>query len=501
MLVAARCAVSVELLESRRLFAAGTISGYVRLDQNNDGVAEKPLQAVSVFFDLNGNNLRDEGEPTVFTEGEFLQDGVTPNPTAGRYTFGDLGAGTYNVRVQPAHYHRVFEPGSNNGTYTINLGDGQNVSNQNFGVFNVASLGGIAYIDANGDGEFTFNNPDSQGRPGAGDDPLIVGATAYLDLNLNNQLDNGEPTNTTRNWISFFWQNFNFRDLDPGTYTVRLTNLPTGYNGPTPGSYTLTVGAGEEPNRNFRFTSSTPQQPVRKVDFNDDGKTDILFRSGSSSTFWAMNGPSRLSAGALQGPGAAWSLGAAADFNGDGHTDVVYHNNATGESRIWIHNSVTSSQQVDLPVLGNTNWRIVAAGDFNQDGKNDIVWRNIISGQNTLWLMNGTSVANFRALPSTADQNWAVAGVGDFNNDGIDDIVWRNGVNGRNTLWILNGQQRIQQFKALDYTADTKWTIASVDDVDNDGDPDLFWRNATLNRNLLWTYNGTQRTGFSNVVL
>src|SRR5690606_380005 len=179
--------------------------------------------------------------------------------------------------------------------------------------------------------------------------------------------------------------------------------------------------------------------------------------------------------------------------NSTGSYEFRYYVRTSDLRRTWLHNSPTSTQQVVLPMLANTYWQAVAAGDFNQDGYNDIVWRNNVTGQNTLLLMNGTTLGSFRALPSTADQDWRMAGVGDSNGDAIDHIVWRNTHNGKNTLWLLNNQQRIDRFQALDITADLAWRIAGVDDYDNDGDPDLFWRHAATGKSLLWTFSGTQR--------
>ena len=481
----------MESFEFRRLLSGGTITGYVRLDDNSDGTATVPLKDVSVFFDLNGNNQLDTGEPKVFTDGRDTVNGV-PNPDLGRYTFGDLPDGNYQVRVQPAHYHRVFAPAANSGTYSVTISSAQTVSGRDFGVYPVAATGGKVFTDTNGNGSYDSG------------EPLVVGATAYIDLNNNGQLDNGEPTNTTRDYVSYFNQNYNFRDLDPGTYTMRLTNIPAGYSIPTPAFRTSTVAAGEETqNDDFILSNGSGPTPTgRKVDFNLDGKTDLVFRQQASTSFYALNGAQHQSAQSLTGPAAGWELGAAADFDGDGFTDIVYHNNATGASMIQRHvGKPALSGTITLPTVANTQWRIVAAGDFNQDGQNDIVWRNIVTGQNTLWLMNGTTVNVFRALPSTGNQNWSIAGAGDFNGDGIDDLVWRNAADGRNTLWLLNSVQRIQQFKALDVTADQNWKIVGADDFDNDGDVDLYWQNASSGRELLWVYNGINRTAFVNVVV
>ncbi len=478
------CSAILETLETRRLLS-GTITGFVRHDTDNNGTADQPLGSVSVFFDLNQNDQLDEGEPKVFTEPG--SSGVNE----GRYTFTDLAPGTYRVRVQPAHFHRVFQPAANNGTYVISITGNETIPGKDFGVYDVAATGGKVFYDTNSNG--AYDNGEA----------LVVGATAYIDANGNGQFDNGERTNTTRDYISYFNQNYNFRDLDPGTYTMRLTNLPAGYTA-TPAFRTSTVLAGQETeNDNFALVPTGNPPPTGsglKVDFNNDGKTDVLVPTGSSTVAWMMNGTQRITTQPLTGPGAGWSLGTAADFNGDGFSDVVYHNNSTGASQIWLHQGMNSTEQVNLPTLGNTNWRIVAAGDFNNDNQSDIVWRNNITGQNTLWLMNNTTVASFRAIPSTGNQSWLIAGVGDFNNDGYDDIVWRNASTGKNTLWLMNNQQRISQFKALDSSANQVWQVLGVDDYDNDGDPDLFWHNASTNKNILWTYNGLQRDRFLSVM-
>src|SRR5690606_7523335 len=116
--------------------------------------------------------------------------------------------------------------------------------------------------------------------------------------------------------------------------------------------------------------------------------------------------------------------------------DLLAHNPNTGALKIVLLNGVTQKGTVSLGTV-NTAWKPVGAGDFNGDGHLDIVWRNQTTGQNTTWRMNGTTIDSFKALPSTADLNWYVAGVGDFNNDGNQDIVWRHAVNGRNTAWLM----------------------------------------------------------------
>jgi hypothetical protein len=90
------------------------------------------------------------------------------------------------------------------------------------------------------------------------------------------------------------------------------------------------------------------------------------------------------------------------------------------------------------------SWNVVHTGDFNGDGKSDILWHNM-SGQTSIWLMtaNGTQVqvlstTGFGIIPPS----WNVAVTGDFNGDGMSDILWSN-ANGDTSIWYMtaNGTQ------------------------------------------------------------
>ena len=76
------------------------------------------------------------------------------------------------------------------------------------------------------------------------------------------------------------------------------------------------------------------------------------------------------------------------------------------------------------------DWQIQGTGDFNGDGKSDILWRNTASGEVDIWHMNGTTLAGRRG-GSRCLPNWQIQGTGDFNGDGKSDILWRNTTSGR----------------------------------------------------------------------
>ena len=63
------------------------------------------------------------------------------------------------------------------------------------------------------------------------------------------------------------------------------------------------------------------------------------------------------------------------DFNGDGHSDILYQNDS-GQAEIWLMNGpVISVQSLGGPNPG-TAWHAIGGGDFNGDGKADILWQN-----------------------------------------------------------------------------------------------------------------------------
>src|SRR5258707_15137311 len=79
--------------------------------------------------------------------------------------------------------------------------------------------------------------------------------------------------------------------------------------------------------------------------------------------------------------------------------------------------------------------------DFNGDGHSDLLWRNT-SGAVAIWLMNGTSVIGSAVL-GTVTTDWTIVGVGDFNGDAKADILWRH-TSGAVAIWVMNGTSVIR---------------------------------------------------------
>jgi hypothetical protein len=53
------------------------------------------------------------------------------------------------------------------------------------------------------------------------------------------------------------------------------------------------------------------------------------------------------------------------------------------------------------------DWHIKATGDFNGDGHSDILWQND-SGQAAMWLMNGTTVLSQGTVGGNPGADWHI---------------------------------------------------------------------------------------------
>jgi hypothetical protein len=219
-------------------------------------------------------------------------------------------------------------------------------------------------------------------------------------------------------------------------------------------------------------------------DLSGDGNSDLIFRNAATGEIsaWIMNGTASTATAGLVPPGN-WNVSHTADFNGDGRADILYRND-DGSTTLWLMNGLTVAGSVGL--LGpNPDWRVSHVADFNGDGKADILWRNT-NGAVTLWLMDGTTVVSSIGLLG-ADPGWSVSHVADFNGDGKADLLWRN-TNGAVTLWLMNGTAIASTAGLLG--ADPNWRVSHVADFDGDGKADLLWRN-TNGAVTAWLMNGT----------
>jgi N-acetylneuraminic acid mutarotase len=227
-------------------------------------------------------------------------------------------------------------------------------------------------------------------------------------------------------------------------------------------------------------------------DFDADGHTDILWHNQSTGQLyaWLMNGTTQSSGLFVTPPtvNPVWQVRGIGDLDGDKRSDLLWHNQSTGQLYAWFMNGTSQSSGTFLtPSPVNLVWQVQGLADFNGDGKADILWRNKSTGQLYVWFMNGIteSSGTFLTPAAVADPAWQIRGLADIDYDGKVDIVWHNRTTGQLYVWYMDGgAQSWGSF--LNPASVPQWRISQVADFDGDGLPDILWRNQSSGALYVW---------------
>jgi hypothetical protein len=99
-----------------------------------------------------------------------------------------------------------------------------------------------------------------------------------------------------------------------------------------------------------------------------------------------------------------------ADFNGDGRSDLLWRNVASGQWYGMLMNGGAIASQGMIHVEANTAWKVIATGDYDGDGKADLLWRNESTGQVHMMRMNGLAIAAQATIYAEPDTAWRILG-------------------------------------------------------------------------------------------
>ena len=121
-----------------------------------------------------------------------------------------------------------------------------------------------------------------------------------------------------------------------------------------------------------------------------------------------------------------WKVGAIADFNSDGISDVAWYNPPTGQTAIWtMGTSLNYQSNFSASTGANGGWEMRGSGNFDGDGKkDDILWFNRNTGSVAVWLMENGTLQQSKFVGSAVSSPWNPSAIFDRNNDGISDRVF-----------------------------------------------------------------------------
>jgi serralysin len=245
----------------------------------------------------------------------------------------------------------------------------------------------------------------------------------------------------------------------------------------------------------------TQPPSVAPFDFDGDGSPDLLWRHDSSGQLqvWLMSGADRIATvdpTVPTLPDSTWEVQAVADFNADGHVDILWRNGTSGLFSLWLMQGTTQVEEVTLdpPGVDVMTWHIRAVADFNGDGKPDILWRDEY-GSIYVWFMNGTTLESGAYLnPGFALPQWRIRGTGDFNLDGKPDILWQHD-QGSLYVWFMGGTSLIGgSYLNPGFVADPDWVVARVADANDDGYADILWQHESTGALYIWYMAGVDMT-------
>ena len=219
-----------------------------------------------------------------------------------------------------------------------------------------------------------------------------------------------------------------------------------------------------------------PVESVAPNDVDGDGKSDLLWSLPSASQFayWIMNGISVTRAQAFNAM-SGYHVAATGDFNTDGILDLMWTNGSAVYE--WVGNGTGYTSQ--LVGYYDSRWQPVGAADIDGDGKPDLLWHSPQLSSFAFWIMDGVKVVRQASYPIA--NIYRFAGSGDFNGDGKADIVWTDGYSVY--AWLGNGSQFTSKLVGA---YGTGWKLVGVGDIDGDGQSDLLFSNRGASSFAYW---------------
>jgi hypothetical protein len=182
-----------------------------------------------------------------------------------------------------------------------------------------------------------------------------------------------------------------------------------------------------------------------------------------------------------------WQIVGSSDYNGDGRSDVLLHNELENTFDVWSMLSGGTYESELLPDDFGNAAEVIASGDFDGDGMSDILWRDLESGDVDIWGLTEDSTLG----PLEGGVNpWSAIGAGNFDGDGRDDVLLREASTNRLAVRLSTTGERDVIKSALNNGARER-QVPSMGDYDGDGLTDLVLYDGEAGETQLWFMEGS----------
>lgn len=250
-------------------------------------------------------------------------------------------------------------------------------------------------------------------------------------------------------------------------------------------------------------------------DFDGDGDGDVLWSNDVAGVFglWLMDTTlypaTPYVAAGMSGTMSGYSCVGTGDFDGNGTVDILFQDDATGGTEMWLMSDVTPGLYTQREIYGSapSGWNLKAIGDLDGDGDADILWQKDSAaasapGAVSCWLIDTSipvSSAPYAAksIYISGIAGWSIYGLADWDNDGDDDVMWRHDTLGAIGTWQLGGVSGNNVLYAPGSVTTSQtigWRLIAFGDYDGDGHVDLMWQSDSAGTLAYWAMTGTANT-------
>ncbi|MFH1728649.1 MAG: FG-GAP-like repeat-containing protein [Pseudomonadota bacterium] len=277
-----------------------------------------------------------------------------------------------------------------------------------------------------------------------------------------------------------------------------------------------------------KSSSSWLNDPVQDLDynlegfgdFNNDGKTDILWRKitplDSSDPdydsscpeclpmeIWLMDGISNTVVELDYGYEATTEFIGIADYDNNGYDDIYWNavdtvDPTVADILVTIIDGTSTTDEEWVEMYSTVDYTLQGIGDFNGDGRCDVLFIEEASNKFYGWLNMSDSYVYQKDVNPAISAYHELSGLADFTGDGKTDLITRQLGNkftisyGEVHIWMMSGCSITGKLHLGTEDA-YEWELVDILDTEGNGTNDLLYRSRYTNLLKLWEMDGITR--------